>query len=298
MGSRSGPFPVRPTKHALAFAGVLLALWYAAASQSNAVAHLLFFFVLGTCAVSVVRGWANLCGLEIRTPPEALGSVGRPGRVAVELVNRSRGARWALEIGFVEGGRAKVARLDAGHAAAVTLGLPALPRGSHPMRAVRVETRFPFGLARCVSHLPCRLTYDVAPEPRGVAEFPGGGVDAEGDGHPAESGGDDFSGHRAFQAGDPPRHLDWKALARGGPALLKLFTALPAGSAVFSLAQTPGGTLEERLSQLALWVDRAAEMGSAFTLDLGGGAPGTGAGSAHREECLRALARYREGGSR
>src|SRR3954471_2642431 len=62
---------MRPNRHTIGLFGVLLAMWYAGASQNNAAAYLLGFLTLSVAAVSAVHGWSNLRGLRLMAEPIA-----------------------------------------------------------------------------------------------------------------------------------------------------------------------------------------------------------------------------------
>src|SRR3954464_6652350 len=62
---------MRPNRHTFGLAAVLLAMWYAGASQNNAAAYLLGFLTLSIAAVSAIHGWSNLRGLQLTVEPIA-----------------------------------------------------------------------------------------------------------------------------------------------------------------------------------------------------------------------------------
>jgi uncharacterized protein (DUF58 family) len=107
------------------------------------------------------------------------------------------------------------------------------------------------------------------------------------------TGTDDFFGLRDYQASDSPRHVAWKAAARTGVPLTKLFTGQASTEMWFDYAELPDAMgREARLSRLTRWVILAARNGLRFGLRLPGIEVELGEGEAQRERCLRELALF------
>jgi uncharacterized protein (DUF58 family) len=107
------------------------------------------------------------------------------------------------------------------------------------------------------------------------------------------SGNDDFSGLRAYQRSDSPRHVAWKAVARSDDMLTKQFTGEAAAELwLDSRLNTAALGLEQRLSRLAGWVLLAERDGSFYGLRLPGVEIAPARGDAHCAACLQALALY------
>ena len=117
---------------------------------------------------------------------------------------------------------------------------------------------------------------------------------ASGSGTSRGAGHDDFAGLRAYHPGDPPRHVAWKAAARGQGLYTKQFSGEAAHEVWLSWdALPPRMPLEERLSCLTRWVLDAQALNLTFGLRL----PGVecAMGSAARRiarACLEALALF------
>ena len=121
------------------------------------------------------------------------------------------------------------------------------------------------------------------PEPSGSA----------GEKRVASGGSDDFAGLRAYQASDSPRHIDWKAAARGRGLQTKLFSGRAAAELWLDWDQLPANLdLESRLSRLTRWVLSADQEGLRYGLRLPGLELAPDRGEPHRLACLRELALY------
>ena len=97
---------------------------------------------------------------------------------------------------------------------------------------------------------------------------------------------------RAYRAGDPPRQIAWKALAREQGLLTKEFSAMASSELWLDWDDAHAADPEARLSVLAHWVLQAEDFGQSFGLRLPGVEIPPGRGEAHRARCLEALALF------
>ena len=119
------------------------------------------------------------------------------------------------------------------------------------------------------------------------------GAGGTGTGGRVRDGDDDFAGFRAHRAADSPRHVAWKALARGGPMLTKQYAAAQGGDVLLDWSALPTHLDEEqRLSRLTAWVLRADQDGRRYGLLLPQTHIAPELGRDHRDRCLRELALF------
>ena len=107
--------------------------------------------------------------------------------------------------------------------------------------------------------------------------------------------GDDFAGVRAYVSGESQRHIDWKAVARGQPLMIKQFAAETEGVVHLDFSALGFANVEERLSQLALWVIEAERARRPYGLRLPGTEIPPAVGQVHFHQCLRALSLFQVG---
>ncbi len=280
---------VRPTRNCLRLAFVMAAMGLAAVNYQSNAAWGLVFLVLALGVVAAVHGRRNLDGLDARplTPEPTFAD--QPIHAEVALVNRS--GRPARAVGVSLGDAASTASVAAGSSATVAFDLPTRPRGRYRLEGLRLRSRFPLALveaSRAIAHGVDGIVY-----PR----LAGSGLEAavaSGDGQSDAAGphGEDFAGHRRPLPGEPQRHIDWKAVARGRPMLIKHFAG-SGGEWWFDWTHTAGDD-ENRVSQLALWVVEAERCGWRYGLRLPGVSLQPANGAAHRHACLAALAVHPE----
>jgi uncharacterized protein (DUF58 family) len=105
--------------------------------------------------------------------------------------------------------------------------------------------------------------------------------------------GDDFAGVRAYVPGESQRHIDWKAVARGQSLMTKQFAAETRGAVCLDFFELRFGDVEEKLSQLTLWVIEAERARQPYGLRLPGTEISAAVGQMHFHSCLRALSLFR-----
>jgi uncharacterized protein (DUF58 family) len=280
------------------FAGLLFvlgAMWYAASSQNNTAAYLLFFGLAAVFLVSIPHTLINLGGVTVRLESVQPAFVGQEVSLPLEIMNDSRATRHGIELGLLgaDGERQRTDYIPAHKAARITLRFAARQRGEHAVGTLCLTSAYPLGFIRFSKKVSSSQTYIVYPEPAGDVRLPSSFVQQH-DGRPlTEFGeGDDFAGVRAYVHGESQRHIDWRAVARGQPLMTKLFTAESEGVVYFDFSALRLANLEERLSQLALWVIEAERARRPYGLRLPGVEIPPAVGQSHFHECMRALSLF------
>jgi uncharacterized protein (DUF58 family) len=289
-------FPsVYPTASFGGLVFVLAAMWYAASSQNSAVAYLLLFGLTAVFLVSIPHTLVNLAGLTITLESVKPAFAGQEVSLPVEIMNRSRARRQGISVASSGASRERkrVDLISAGKAARVTLRLPARHRGEHKIGALFLTSIHPLGFVRVLQQFATSQTYVVYPKPAGDMKLPLSRARSPHSRSQMDIGeGDDFAGVRAYVPGEPQRHIDWKAVARGQPLMTKQFTAEAQGSVYLDFSALGFTDVEARLSQLALWVIEAERAQLPYGLRLPGNEIPPAVGQSHFHQCLRALSLF------
>ena len=286
---------VYPTAAFAALLFVLATMWYAASTQNSAAIYLLLFLLVSVFLVSIPHTLLNLAGATLRVESAKPTFTGDDVRLPIEVTNTSRATRHGIEVVLPEAGQTRE-RLDCiprGSAARLTLRFSARHRGEHKIETLDVTSCYPLGFVRASRRFASGQTYLVYPKPAGNPQLPTNRsrfTDSwvqQGIGH-----GDDFAGVRAYVRGESQRHIDWKAVARGQPLMTKEFAAETRGAVCLDFFELPFGDVEERLSQLTLWVIEAERARQPYGLRLPGIEISPGLGRMHFHYCLRALSLF------
>jgi uncharacterized protein (DUF58 family) len=280
------------------FAGLLFvlgAMWYAASSQNNTAVYLLFFALTAVFLVSIPHTLINLAGVTVTLESVQPAFVGQEVSLPLEIMNDSRTTRHGIELVLSgsDGEHQGIDYIPAHKAARVTLRFPARQRGEHNVGTLCLTSVYPFGCLRFLKKFASSQTYIVYPKPAGDVRLPSSFVHRR-EGRPLmELGeGDDFAGLRAYVHGESQRHIDWRAVARGQPLMTKEFAADAEGVVYFDFSALHFTNVEERLSQLALWVIEAERARRPYVLRLPGTEIPSAVGQPHFHQCLRALSLF------
>jgi len=292
--ARKLPF-LYPTAGFAGLVFVLGAMWYAASSQNNTAVYLLLFALTAVFLVSIPHTLINLAGVTVTLESVQPAFVGQEVSLPLEIMNDSRATRHGIELALSgsNSGRKRIDYIPADRAARVTLRFPARQRGEYQVGVLCLTSAYPLGLIRFLKKFASAQTYIVYPEPAGDVRLPSSFVHRR-DGRPlTELGeGDDFAGVRDYVPGESQRHIDWRAVARGQALMTKQFAAEAEGVVYFDFAALHFANVEERLSQLALWIIEAERARRPYGLRLPGTEIPPAIGQPHFHQCLRALSLF------
>jgi len=289
-----------PSRLGLFFGAALLVLLIGSINYALSLGFALTFLLAGMGIAGMVQTTRNLAQISIRAMRADPVFAGEEVRFRLALDNGAAFDRPEILAQHLASGAQCRVDVGAGAAAQADLPVPAGQRGWQPLGRVMLETRFPLGLFRAWSTVrpDSRCLVYPRPEP-GALPPPAPSAQAGGTRAHAQ-GSDDFSGLRAYQPSDSPRHVAWKSAARSDALLSRsddMLTKQFAGEAVaelwLDLAGLPASLgLEARLSRLTGWVLAAERGGALYGLRLAGTEIAPGRGDAHRAACLEALALY------
>jgi len=286
---------ILPTRMGTALGGILALMLVGSLNYQNNLGLLFTFLLGGVALVALHHTWLTLLDLRIHARGGAPVFAGQRASFAVDLSSEGRRARGDLSV-RAAGEAHPPLFLPGAEQARAQVGVPSQARGWLRLSEVRIDTRYPLGLFRawCYARTDARVLVYPAPAAQ-APELPLAPARRLGPEGGLGEGAGDFVGSRAYRPGDPPRHLDWKALARGRGLVLKQFGGDQAVEVWLDLRQVPGLDLEGRLAQLCRQVLAAADQDLAFGLRLPGLEVPLGEGEDHKHRCLAALATFGHG---
>ncbi len=281
-----------PTRYGLLFALLLLIQLLAAINYGNGLAYALTFLLGSLAVVSMLYTHRNLIHLRLNAGACTPVFAGEVAKFRVHLSNDSTTPRLGVAVMH---GKNEIACVDIGPRGSVCIEVPvcATKRGYLAVPPLTVVTRFPLGLlyswSRRVELRQVCLVYPAAAEPTPLRASP---VEMFEPTQGLRVGGDDFIGVREFRAGDSPRHVDWKAAARGQGWHTKQFGGGYQATVWLDWDTLEGLGVEDRLSLLARWVLDAQRSALRYGLRLPEKTLDPGSGEDHQHECLKALALF------
>lgn len=292
-GRKSEALPIRldrrriyivPTRAGLGFALLLATMLLGSLNYQNNAALLLTCLLGATLASSMLLTWRELHGLTLRSLHAEHGFCG--ARLPLHLAFADdRRTRHGLRIAVDD--LEQSCPLKAG-VNRTSITIPTDQRGWMALPSMRLSNTLPFGLFRAWSWVtPAqpvlvypRILRDTKP-PRNTDD-PGVRL----------TGGDEFASLREYHAGDPIRHVAWKASARHDELLVREFDrAAPGKPLRFDWNALTGIDRETRISRLTGWVYDAYAAAHPWILILEDRRPlGPASDAAHYHSCLAALA--------
>lgn len=274
-----------PTGFGLGFSVLLLVMLVGALNYANNAGLLLTCLLGAASATSMLVAFRSLDGLRLAHIRAGHAVAGQP--VELALAFDSSRPRNAIRVDLGDGTTAFA--LDGRVAAQVKLALPTTQRGWQPLPRLRVWSSWPLGLFRAWSWLHPEQSVLVWPRPEAAGPPPR--APAEDTSHMRLHRGDELATLRDYRAGDPQRHIAWKASARHANLLVKDFEQ-PQSQPQWQLdwRQLGGLDSEARIARLARWVNEAQARRGHYSLWLPGNEIASGSGPLHYARCMNALA--------
>lgn len=291
---------ILPSKAGLGFALLLLVLLIGSVNYSLGLGFGLTFLALSCALVDMVATYRNLAHLRLQQGRVAPVFAGQEAQFELQLINRTRLARYAVRVDFADAAQPRhVADVIPGAQASLNLSMPTATRGYLAPARVKLTTRFPLGLFVAWSYWRPAARVLVYPRPEdGAPPLP---LEGGAGNHPRPGGNDDFAGVRSYQAGDSPRQMAWRQIARldpeiGGQLVTKHFEGGGGDQLVLDFdAISRTLEVESRLARMTRWVLDAEARALPYGFRLGAVRIDAAVGAAHQAACLRALALYGSG---
>ncbi len=286
---------ILPSRHGLLYVAALAVMLTGSVNYNLSLGFVLTFLLAALGVNSILHTFRNLAHLRIspgRVQPVYAGDAAH-----FTLAIDNPGALERFSIGATRDGKDAIyTDVPARQASTVGVAVPAPHRGILRAGRLTLFTRYPLGLCYAWAYVEPDVSCLVYPRPEAShvplplpAPHAGHGV-AHG------SGQEDFSGLRSYHPGDSPRHIAWKAAARGQGLLTKQFSGRADTEMWLDWETTPAALgVEGRLSRLARWVIDAHAASLSFGLRIPGVVIPPAPGNAQHDRCLEALALFQSG---
>ena len=294
-----------PSRAGATFAIVLFIILLGAINYDNALGYLLAFLLAGMTMIGMLYTVRNLTGLRF---VEAYAQPVFAGDDAVfECIIENAAARERLALVIKQWppkasrmARRRYARsetefsLHAHEMGRVPVKVETQRRGWVAIERVCLHSEYPLGILRSWAYFKTGAACLVYPRAIGDLPLPLELNDADGQATSETRGYDEFAGLRDYRAGDPIRAIAWKTFARSDQLVIKRFHGQSATRVWLSWAAVESLLhLEQRLSQLTVWVLAAEREHLHYGLELPDQKIDYGHGPAHQDRCLEALALFR-----
>lgn len=288
---RPGRVYILPTGVGLVFALMSFAMLLGSMNYNNNLSFVLTFILAGLGFVSMHQCQRNLVDVEVSFAGVDPVFAGQAADFRIAVTNHAKNWRYHLEL-YAGSVRSEIRDLAPGESRILHLEIPTRNRGYVSLPRFGIRTLFPFELFRAWAWLHMELKGLVYPTPAAEAPEPPATQTSHGHRQHDARGEEDFAGFRQFHDGDSPRHVAWKAYARSGELLSKLFAGADTSSQWFDFAQVGSADIETRLSIMTRWIVAADRTRVDYGVRLPGVEFPPAHGDAHRHRCLQALALF------
>ena len=281
---------ILPTKQGYFFGFTILVLLMASINYALSLGFTLTFLLASMAGVAMLHTWRNLAHLRLRPGRCEPVFAGEPAHFNVSVETPSQ-TRFSIALRR-RNDEPTYADVMGTEPASIALAVNATRRGILQCGRLEVFTRYPVGFFHAWSYVDFGLTVLVYPRPDTLAgNPPSQSRSASEEGIPIP-GDEEFNMLRAYRAGDTPKQIAWKALAREQGLLTKEFNATASSELYVDWEDARAGDVESRLSILCHWILQAEQFGQAYGLRLPGRDIPPSRGEAHRARCLEALALF------
>lgn len=296
--SKNNKVYIIPTKFGMALFFSVLFMLMTGAAYGNNLVNLLGFFLAAIGFVTMIQTHNNIRGVRVSSAKMESGYAGVPLRLSTIIESNDNLDHFNIEadaLNFKAQPRLEFSpTLFSRSRTKLATSFRFDERGEHHLKRVKLSSVYPLGLFYAWSLHKVDENFYVYPAPSGSSELPlPKSLQYSESGAKLQLAGEDYREHRLYQPTDSARHVDWRAYARGRPLLTKRFDESGPEAIVLSFNQTPKGDLEQRLSQLSLWIELAHRSQRSFALHLPDQQIDFGRDNLHAQRCWRELARYK-----
>jgi uncharacterized protein (DUF58 family) len=283
-----------PNITGLLYLAITLVIWLLGTNYQNNLILGLSYLLVSIFVVSILHAFANLAGINVRVVGARSAFAGDPAAFILELSCINKAGCDNLQLRWQHGmpsSETQIVTLNHNEPQHVIVRAQSQQRGYLRPGRLLVQSRFPLGIIRCWTWLNLDATALIYPAPVITDEPHAQASDGREEGGASQRGGDDFSGLRDYQVGDPIKHIAWKQYAQDKGLFTKEYEAFFSAEKWLdwdSLSQPQ----ELRLSGLCYWALDYERRQIPYGLRLPGLSLAPALGEHHQQAVLTALAEF------
>lgn len=279
-----------PNLTGLMFLLVTLIIWMLGTNYQNNLILALAYLMVSIFVVAILHAFANLAGISVTFIGAKPAFAGEPAAFELELTTTHKQGCDHLELRW-PGGDSRVVTLNVNEPTRITLYVNSLERGYLWPGRLLLQSTFPLGIIRCWSWLNLDAQALIYPAPVACEEPQHQATDGKEEGGSRQSGGDDFSGLRTYQAGDPIKHIAWKQYAQEKGLFTKEYEAYFSAEKWLDW-QSLNQSQELRLAGLCFWALEYERRQIPYGLAMPGTELAPALGDYHLNTVLKVLAEF------
>lgn len=273
-----------PTRFGAAACFLFLFFTVTAAHYSNNLIFLFAFILVSFLLVAILQTAKNLRGLQILSVQIHSGFPSEKTNAEILVYNKRPTEKFGLGV-QIQGQKDFVIVDEIFAKDKKWIQHPfTLPskRGPFATERIRVYTDAPYGLFYGWYYIYRMDSGVVYPAPKGFLR----------DSTTPQNAGADFSGLKQYNEGDPIHRISWKHTAKREELMLKEFRDETPTTEVYDINDCPQPHIEDKLSQMSLWVTQAEQHQKSYGIILQNENSALGRGEHHLHDCLFELGNY------
>lgn len=282
---------VLPTWQGMGVGVVIVLLWLMGTNYENNLVLAAAFMLAALMIVSILHAFRNLSGLSLQVQAAHPSFAGDYARFDLLVGAAPRSNHENVYLHWQDAPGATVDLVGESEAVVPLLHRSQRRGWLQPQRLL-VTSDFPLGFIRAWSWVYLDARALIYPAPLACDRPPLGRGGAEHGDRASRESREEFQGFANYYTGAPLSRVAWKQYARGAGLHLKDYLGYENEQVWLDWEAVPGSDTETRLSQLCYWVLQLEDGHTHYGLRLPAHTIELGAGPAHRDQVLRALALY------
>lgn len=284
---------VFPTLQGFAFVVCAFCVFLAGTNYGNNLLLAMGFLLFSIFIVTIWHSFLNILGLTIKAGNANPVFSGEHALFKITLRRAGKAKLYAIKL-LWPNCLETIVNIDEDQQVHVDVQAFPLARGRFYPPRLTVETRFPFGIIRCWSHVSLETSCVVYPMPIENDLYLGEGQEGQFGEDVSFQNSEDFYELKKFQQGDNLNHVAWKAYSKGMGMRTKTFASYNDDAIWLKWENLLAYEYEIRLSFLCYWVLTFHNQKRLFGLELPGIRIEPDFGEQHKSLCLSALALFDE----
>ncbi len=275
-------------------AGYLLTtflLFIAGVNYNNSLVLSLSFLLGSLFVVTILQTFSNLSGLIITAGKTQSSFAGKECLFEVGLSRSPNKKHFSVRCKWHNYFSAPQ-NLNKNEQVNVKMLLPTQKRGLFRPKRLKIQSDYPLGLCRAWTWVDLDMTCLIYPKPIPLESNSAATLKGYDGNAISPDSNDDFEGLRNYQTGDSLKTVDWKAFARQGHLLTKVYHGYQSNSLWISWNDFPGNSVEQKLSYMCFLVTEYSRTHLEYGLKLPNHIVEPNSGKNHERVCLEALARF------
>ena len=254
----------RPTKFFLYLVLIIVGLFMQAYMHNYNIVYLMMFFLVGVTGAASLYGVYNLYYVKASLLSQDRFFANATSSYALSIINPSESSVYDINVLLEDTKQVKhIASIKANDTATISLHSLFAQRGEAELPKLELNSLFPLPHEIKYKRITINESILVYAQPKGVSLFDFYSIDDSRNGEISE-----FDGIKDFIQGENISSIHWASLAKSDSLKSKNFLYEENKKTLHFDFATLDGNVEEKLSQLTLWVLECEKNQLDFTLEI------------------------------